>query len=623
VKAPKTSQELFERALALHRGGKPKEAEQFYRKVIARNAHHDRALFGLSTILLEAGNLEDARRYLERAVEVQANEPSYFINLGEIYRRLGNLEYAARAFGHVVGTDPDHVEALQNLAVTLITVGAHVEALPLLERVIALRPDDSIPRVTLAWVFLQLKRPKDAATHARRAIELSPERGTAHRYLGNALDDLGDSQGAIASYRRSVQLSPQDHAAHSNLIVAMLTDPRSSAKAIFDETRLWAERHAEPLRKFVRPHGNERDPERRLRIGYVSPDFRAHPIQQFLVPLLRQHAQSAVELFLYSSVERADPETDWYRSFVGDHFRDIQRMDDVQAAELVRRDEIDILVDLALHGAGSRLRLFACKPAPVQMTWLGYVGTTGLDTIDYRLTDHFCDPPGTDFSLYSEESIHLPACFWSYDALQADLPEGPQPALAKGVVTFGCQNTPRKLHPKLLQVWARVLSALPDSRLFLYAEEFARESLLANLATHGVHAGRVEFGGRVSRREYLERYRHIDIAFDTFPYAGGTTSLDALWMGVPVVTLSGDSAMQRAGVSIAMNLGLPELIADSEEAYVAKAVELARDLGRLGRLRGELRARLEASALGDTARFARDLEAAYRGAWRRYCAQNF
>ena len=606
----------------MHRDGKLKDAEQSYRKVIARNTHHERALFGLSVILLEAGKLEDAKRYLERAVEVQPSEPSYFVNLGEIYRRLGNLEYAARAFGHVVGIDPDHTEALQNLAVTLITVGAYAEALPLLERVVTLRSDDAIPRISLAWVLLQLKRPKDAVAQAQRAIELAPERGAAHRYLGNALDDLGDRQGALASYRRAVELSPEDHAAHSNLIVAMLTEPSCSPKAIFDETRLWAERHATPLRDFVRPHSSDRDPERRLRIGYVSADFCAHPVQQFLVPLFRQHDPSSVEVFLYSSVERPDSETEWYRNFVGDHYRDIQRIDDGQAAELVRRDGIDILVDLGLHGAGSRLRLFACKPAPVQMTWLGYVGTTGLDTIDYRLTDHFCDPPGTDLSLYSEESLHLPACFWAYDALQTDLPVGPPPALATGIVTFGCQNNPRKLHPDLLSLWARVLSAVPNSRLFLYAEEYARESLLRVFAAHGVDAARIEFGGRVSRREYLERHRQIDIALDTFPYAGGTTSLDALWMGVPVITLRGDSSLQRAGVSIAMNLGLPELIADSEEAYVAKAVALAHELDRLSQLRDQLRARLEASPIGDTARFARDLEGTYRGAWRRYCAEH-
>jgi len=256
----------------------------------------------------------------------------------------------------------------------------------------------------------------------------------------------------------------------------------------------------------------------------------------------------------------------------------------------------------------------------VQMTWLGYVGTTGLDSIDYRITDPFCDPPGSDLSVYSEQPIRLAGSFWSYDALQTDLPEGPLPALSNGVVTFGCQNNPRKLHSGVLSLWARVLREVSGSRLLLYLEEFAREALLQTLASQGIQAERVEFAGRTSRREYLERYRRIDIALDTFPYAGGTTSLDAFWMGVPVITLSGARPVQRAGVSLAMNLGLPELIANTEDELVSKASELAGDLGRLGRLRSELRLRLAASPLGDTARFARELEGAYRDAWRRYCS---
>ena len=257
------------------------------------------------------------------------------------------------------------------------------------------------------------------------------------------------------------------------------------------------------------------------------------------MPLLEQHDASAYEIYLYSSVERPDAVTEQYRALAGNRFREIRRLDDVRAAELVRRDRIDILVNLALHGAGNRLRLFACKPAPVQMTWLGYAGTTGLDSIDYRITDPYFDPPGTDLGVYSETSIHLPESFWSYDALEADLPVGALPARAAGFVTFGCLNSYRKVHPGLLALWARVLLEVPGARLMLFAEEHARKAVRQTLEAAGVQAERVEFVGRVSRREYLERYQRIDIALDTFPFAGGTTSLDAVWMGVPVVTLSG------------------------------------------------------------------------------------
>jgi protein O-GlcNAc transferase len=296
-------------------------------------------------------------------------------------------------------------------------------------------------------------------------------------------------------------------------------------------------------------------------------------------------------------------------------------MDDASVDALVRRDKIDVLVDLALHGAGNRLRLFARKPAPVQMTWVGYAGTTGLDTIDYRVTDPHFDPPGTDLSLYSEASLHLPDAFWCYDALEHDMPVKPLPALASGVITFGCLNSPRKVHPGVLSLWARVLRELPSSRLFVYIDDHAQPGVRQTLEAAGITPDRVDLGGRVTRREYLERYDRIDIALDTFPFAGGTTSLDAFWMGVPVVTLSGRPTLQRAGVTIAMNLQLPELVANSEDEFVARAVELSRDVERLSRLRTELRARLEASPFGDASRFAQNLEAIYRAGWQRYWGQ--
>jgi predicted O-linked N-acetylglucosamine transferase (SPINDLY family) len=343
-------------------------------------------------------------------------------------------------------------------------------------------------------------------------------------------------------------------------------------------------------------------------------------VQQFLIPLFQHHAPSVVEFFLYSSVDRPDFATEQYRAIAGDRFRDIRRMDDESAAELVRRDRIDILVDLALHGAGNRLLLFARKPAPVQMTWVGYAGTTGLDMINYRITDPYFDPPGTDLGLYAETSLRLPESYWCYDSLERDLPVGPLPAGTAGFITFGCLNSPRKIHAGVLSLWARVLHAVPGSRLFVYIDEHAQEAVRRTIEAAGVRPERVDFGGRVSRRAYLERYHRIDIVLDTFPFAGGTTSLDAIWMGVPFVTLSGEPTLQRAGVSIAMNLGLPELVATSEEEFVVKSVELSRDVERLSRLRGELRQRLEASPFGDMPGFARNLEAVYRTAWRRYCA---
>lgn len=621
MKSPPSVGELLARARAHHGAGRRKEAESAYRKVLAKKPRHDQALFMLSLLLFESGRFEEASPLLERLVEAHPGEPVYLTNLGEAYRQTGRLELAAAVFERILAADPHFPEAHHNLGITLMNAGAPADALPRLQRAVALRPDDARFQMTLAWGLLRLQRVSESIAHARRAVELAPNLAAAHHHLANALAEAGDRAGAIAAYRRAVELDPGDHHAHSNLILVALTDPGWDAARLHAEARAWAKLHAEPLRAHQRPHTNHRDPERRLRVGYVSPDFRGHAIGQFVMPLLRQHDPAAVEVFLYASVERPDFATEAYRELAGERFRDIRRLDDPSAAELVRSDGIDVLVDLAVHGAGNRLRLFACKPAPVQMTWVGYAGTTGLDSVDYRLSDGYFDPPGTDLGVYTEEVLRLPS-FWCYDPLEdaAAIPVGPLPALGAGAVTFGSLGSPRKLHDGVLRLWARVLDAVPGARLYLYLEEHAREAARRTFSDAGVDPGRLAFGGRVSRREYLERYHGIDIMLDTFPFAGGTTSLDAAWMGVPVVTLAGGPTLQRAGVCVAMNLGLPELVARSEEELVARAAALAGDLPRLAQLRGDLRARLGASPLGDAPRFARDLEAAFRAAWRRHCA---
>lgn len=619
VKAAHVSTDLLGRARAHQRAGAFKQAEVLYQRILAGHPQHEEALFGLGVLYLEWGRFPDSSRCLERLVAVRPDETVYLTNLGEAYRRQGQPMLAASTFRRVLGQDPDFPEAHHNLGITLVHEGSLAEALLHLERAVAIVPGNPHFHVSLAWGLVQAHRAGEAVGHCRRALELAPTLAAAHHHLGNALVEQGDRRRAIASYRRAVELDATDSDAHANAILVALTDPSYGAAELLAEARDWARLHAEPLRKHRRRHRNDKNPERRLRVGYVSPDFRDHPIRSFLAPLLERHDPASVEVYLYASVERPDPVTEEYRAWAGSRFRDIRRLDDPRAGELVRQDQIDILVDLALHSAGGRLGLFACKPAPVQITWLGYPGTTGLDAIDYRLTDPFLDPPGSDPARYAERCLHLPETSWCYAPLESDVAAGPLPALSAGVVTFACQNSYRKVHPGALRLWARVLRALPGSRLWLYAEADAREGMRRTLGEAGVDADRIEFGGRVSRRAYLERYQRIDIGLDTFPFAGATTTLDAAWMGVPVVTLTGATSLQRAGACIAMNLGLPELVAASEDDWVDKTLDLAGDLERLSRLRAELRARLAASPLTDQPRFARTLEVAYRTAWRRYC----
>ena len=398
--------------------------------------------------------------------------------------------------------------------------------------------------------------------------------------------------------------------------------PGYDGKMIREELRHWNQQCAAPLKTLSQPHGNNSDPKRQLRVGYVSADFHDHASALFLLPLLRNHNHREFEVFCYAQGIHHDAVNQQMRALVR-NWRQIEAMTDSEVAELVRRDQIDILVDLKLFTAGNRLLIFARKPAPVQVTWLGYPGTTGLDTVDYRLTDPYLDPTGLDEDDYWEKLIHLPDTFWCYDPLTDEPAASAPPCLESGFVTFGCLNNFCKVNARVSQLWARILKAVERSRLVLLCPEGShRQSWLENLQREGINPDRVEMIVRRPRSQYLELYNRIDVGLDTFPCNGHTTSLDSLWMGVPVVTLAGKTVFGGAGLSQLSNLGLPELIARTPQQYVEIAVGLAKDLPRLAEMRRTLRPRMAASPLMDAPRFARNIEAAYRQMWRIWCERS-
>ncbi len=356
-------------------------------------------------------------------------------------------------------------------------------------------------------------------------------------------------------------------------------------------------------------------------MGYVSPDFRDHVVGSNFFPLLREHDQTRFDIFCYANVLSPDAMTRRLEAQCA-HWRNIAGCNDQEAAEAIRADRIDILVDLALHTAHNRLPLFARKPAPVQVSYLGYCGTTGLEAIDHRLSDPYLDPPGTDLGCYSERTICLPHCTWCYQP-GGPMPEiSPLPALRAGFVTFGCRNNFAKVSSLALDLWLEILLAVPRSRLVLYAPAGAcREALLERFVRKNITAERLQFIGKQPWEQFVRSYQAVDIALDPFPYCGWITTCDALWMGVPVISLSGRTAVGRGGCSILSNIGLPELVAQSPQEYVEIAVSLAGDLSRLVELRATLRERMERSPLRDAKAFARDIEAAYRQMWRTWCLE--
>ena len=466
-----------------------------------------------------------------------------------------------------------------------------------------------------------------------RAAALAPDASSPHVDLAIARLESGNVGGALASYRRAVAAEPGNWHTQSSLCYVSMFDPAVDAGGILAEARAWSRAHAEPLRKHREPLTNSKDPERRLRVGYVSPTFRNHVMALSTFPLIEQHDRQNFEVFCYSSVEQPDAITRQFRE-AADVWRDVLELDDTALADRIREDRIDVLVDLNMHMADTRLRAFARRPAPVQIAHGAYPGTTGVDAMDYRITDPYLDPPETVESpawgeRYAERPLVLPKTFWCYGQARTDLPVSPLPALATGSVRFGCLNGAWKINDSTLELWARVLRAVTGSKLVLLApgaRATLRESALRSrrtlevLASHGVESERVEFVPRAARPKYLEYYSRLDLGLDSLPYNGHMTSLDSFWMGVPVVTLLGRTVVGRAGLSLAANLELGQLVADNPDDFVSIAVGLARDLPRLANLRGELRSRMQGSPMLDTVRFTRDVEAAYRTAFRRWCS---
>ncbi|MGH7436796.1 MAG: tetratricopeptide repeat protein, partial [Polyangiaceae bacterium] len=371
------------------------------------------------------------------------------------------------------------------------------------------------------------------------------------------------------------------------------------------------------------PHPSEPAPDRRLRVGYVSGDLREHAVASFLPPVFEHHDRAGFEVTAYSNVSKPDGFTEWFRSHA-DRWRDITGLDDEAAGRQVRDDGIDLLVDLTMHTGGARQLLFARKPAPVQVCWLAYAGTTGMTAMDYRVTDPHLDPPALDGAgyarAYSERPLRLADTFWCYRP-QLTLPVSPLPARATGRVTFGSCNNFSKIHDGTLKLWARVLDATPGSRCLMVVPSFtAQARVRERFKKLGIDGDRLELVGQKRLPDYLANYHSVDIGLDTVPCAGGTTSLDSFYMGVPVVTLVGRTVAGRAGVCFARNLGMPELVAETADDYVRIATRLASDLPRLEEIRGSLRTRMAASPLMDEPRFVRELEAAFRAAWRAWCS---
>ena len=609
-------------AMELVQSGRFPEAKKLLEEVCGIDRADAEAWFMLGIV---CGRLDDtvgAIASLRQAIILNPDNALAHYNLGMALHARKQPDEAIQAFQEAVRLAPLQLQARIALSDALFSAGRLDEAAACYQKVLAIRPDYADALNNLGNIYKEQGTLDEAVACYQKALTIRPDDAMTNHNLGNTLKDLGKLDGAIACYQKALTIKPDFAEAHSNqLLVAHYASLYTPAE-LFAEHLKFAEQFEAPLKPSWRPHTNTRDPEKRLKVGYVSPDLRHHAVAYFIEPVLAHHDKSRVEVFCYYNHTRQDSFTDRLRA-AADHWASCQDMPDERLAERIRADGIDILVDLAGHTGENRLLVFARKPAPVQVTYLGYINTTGLSAMDYRLTHIDADPPGNE-AYYSETLYRLPGDLWWCYRPPPGMPGvAPPPAIANGFVTFGSTNNIAKLSPETIATWADVLRALPDARLIMAGipQGSAQQSLCERFSAHGIDPQRLTVHGRLSPGRYWELHHQIDIVLDPFPYNGGTTTCDALWLGVPVVALAGQEFVSRMGYALLKNIGLPELAAASRQDYVKIAVSLAGDPERLKTLRTGMRERLAASPLRDEAGFTRNLETAYREMWRKWCAR--
>jgi predicted O-linked N-acetylglucosamine transferase (SPINDLY family) len=616
-----TAEVHFRLADILQKQGLLEEARSEYQAVIAREPGHAEAHTNLGAILKTQGLYSAAEPHFRIAVASKPGCAIGYLNLGSLLLRQGRLAEAAASYRHAIELESGSAIAHRGLGQVLQTQNQLDDARSSYETAIRCDPANPESHRRLGYLETIAGRFDDGIAAFRRALELQSDFALAHSNLAVALQSQGLLDEAIAEHRLAIQCDPHHAGLHSNLIYTLNFHPAYDAARLFDEHLTWAASHAESLTYPGLPHPNTRDAERRLRIGYVSPHFFDHAVNFFSQPILASHDHTRFEVFCYSDVERIDDTTRAIQK-LADHWRDVKGRTDEDVAGQVRADQIDILVDLTGHiSGGIRMLMFARKPAPIQVTYLGYQSTTGMTAMDYRLTDSYADPPEQTDPFHTERLERLPTSFFCYQPSSYAPPVGPQPAEHNGFITFGSINAFIKVTPQVLETWAEILLQLPTAHLLIRADmsPSLQQRLTAAFSNLGIAPERLELVNRLPRPRYLELIDRLDIALDPFPFNGHTTTCDCLWQGVPVITLSGNTYASRFGGSGLATLGLDELITGSRAEYIAAAVDLAHDRPRLAAYRATLRNRMAESPLLDFRGFTQNLEQSYRRMWREWC----
>jgi protein O-GlcNAc transferase len=565
---------------------------------------------------------DEAIVHFQKALESNPTLLHAYNYLGNAFQEKKLFDMAMAYYKKALQINPHDATAYINLGILLHNTQQYEEAIKYFSAALKLNPNLFQVYDYMGFLFTMQNDFGKATECYQSSLAINPNSEMALVNLGNLLALQGKLNEAEQLSQRALQINPNNFKAYGSFLFRMLYNPKYDIQDIFSEHLRVAGKFAEPLSVSIVPHTNERIIDRRLRIGYVSPDFKRHAVAYFIEPVLGAHNRELFEVFCYSNADASDNTTERIKTNI-DQWRDIGTVSDEKVAELIRNDTIDILIDLAGHTAKGRILLFARKPAPVQVTWIGYPPTTGLSTIDYKIVDRYTDPPGTTERFYTEELIRLPESFVCYLPDRESPEVGPLPAHATGHITFGSFNNFQKVTPQVLEVWARILHAVPRSCLMLKSQIFSDKGTChyatSVLKEKGIDEYRIIVQSADPSPKHLESYNAVDIGLDTFPFNGLTTTCEAMWMGVPVICLAGTGYAARAGVSLLSNVGLPECIAWTADEYISLAVTLANDVRRLQLLRGHLRHMMEDSPLCDAKRFTANLEMCYRRIWEKWC----
>ena len=608
------------KAHRLAQAGKISEALVLLDKVSSidnRNADAN-VLRGL--LLGQIGNLEGAAECLRRAITKNPHHVLAHFNLGNIFSNLGDIKQAISAYTAAYKLDPQNPEIINKFARLRARIGHFKEAIELYQSIHKLQPLNSDVNGNLATCYFLIGELEQASKFYRLA--LGQHKNAAHfDGLAATLCQQGKISESIDAHSEAIMLEPDNARFHSNLLLSMNYLPVDKQNNIFQQHKQWDKKHRLDV-KTVLSHSNTRDVGRRLRIAYVSPDFRTHSVAYFLEPLLENHNKEMVQVYCYACTPHQDDTTVRLKK-LADYWRDISGLSDNQALTIINEDKIDILIDLSGHTAKNRLVMFSAKPAPIQVTWLGYPATTGVEVIDYRITDQLADPVEND-SLYSEKLIRLHGCFLCYKP-PVDVPLiQPAPVEKNGFITFGSFNNLAKINEAVVKLWSELLKTVQGSRLIIknpsLTDLATSERYYALFAKNGVASDRIELLGlALTLEDHLNTYQLIDIALDTFPYNGTTTTCEALYMGIPVVTLSGKLHANRVGESLLTAIGQDELVAETTRQYLTIAQNLAENSARVPEYRRTLRASMLDSSLCDGLSFAKKMEQVYHDMWSTWC----